>query len=83
MMGSYRLEDDPHYQDVLFLESHWDELLERYPDRWIAIWNKKVVASAQNESGLTPQLRAIGLQNRGVLIQEMETAPKPWILSPP
>ena len=26
-MSSYRLEDDPRYQDVLFLEAHWDELL--------------------------------------------------------
>jgi hypothetical protein len=80
MMSSYRLEDDPHYQDVLFLEAHWDELLEQYPDKWIAIWDKKVVASAEDESGLTPQLRAKGLQRVGVLIQEMETDPKPWIL---
>ena len=36
-MGSYRLEDDPHYQDVLFFEAHGDELLEQYPDKWIAI----------------------------------------------
>jgi hypothetical protein len=80
MMGSYRLEDDPHYQDVLFFEARLDELLEQYPDKWIAIWDKKVVASAEDESGLTPQLRAKGLQRVGVLIQEMETDPKPWIL---
>ena len=79
-MSSYRLEDDPRYQDVQFLEAHWDDLLEQYPDKWIAIWDKEVVASAESESGLTPQLRAKGLQSSGVLIQEMETDPKPWLL---
>ena len=83
-MGSYRLEDDPHYQDVLFFETHHEELLQQYPDKWIAIWNKKVVASAQNESGLTPQTQGDrSPKPAGVLIQEMETDPKPWILSPP
>jgi hypothetical protein len=79
-MGSYRLEDDPHYQDVLFLEARLDELLERYPDKWIAILNKEVVASAEDRRGLNSQLRAKGLQSRGPLIREMETNPKPWIL---
>ena len=79
-MGTYRLEDDPHYQDVLFLESHWDELLEQYPDKWIAILDKKVVASADDRLGLNPQLRAKGLQSSGALIREMETERKPWIL---
>ena len=80
-MSSYRLEDDPRYQDVQFLEAHWDELLEQYPDKWIAIWDKKVVASAESESGLIPQLRTKGLQSSGALIQEMETDPKLWILT--
>ena len=78
-MSSYRLEDDPHYQDVLFLEAHWNELLEQYPDKWIAILNKKVVASAEDRPSLNPLLRAKGLQSRGALIREMETNPKPWI----
>ncbi len=79
-MSGYRLEDDPRYQDVLFLEAHWDELLEQYPDKWIAIFDKKVVASAEDRRDLNPQLRAKGLQHVGVLIREMETDPKPWIL---
>ena len=76
----YRQEDDPHYQDVLFLKAHRDEFLEQYPDKWIAIWHKEIVAVADTESGLTPQLRAKGLQSAGVLIREMETDPKFWIL---
>ena len=76
----YRLEDDPHYQDVLFLKAHRDEFLKRYPDKWIAIWDKEVVAVADSESGLPPQLKAKGLQSVGVLVREMETDPKLWIL---
>ena len=76
----YRLEDDPYYQDVLFLKAHRDEFLKQYPDKWIAIWDKEVVAVADSRPGLTSQLRAKGLQSVGVLIREMETDPKFWIL---
>jgi hypothetical protein len=80
MMGSYRLEDDPHYQDVLFFEAHHEELLQQYPEKWIAILGQKVIASADDEFGLIPRLREYGIPpGSGALRRHLTREPDIWI----
>ncbi len=48
-------------QDRLYLDRHRAELLERYPDRWVAIYRQKVVGAAKNPERLVRQLDRKGI----------------------
>jgi hypothetical protein len=41
---------DRFRQDMLFLDGHRDELLRRYPERWVAVYNGEVVGAAKDLS---------------------------------
>lgn len=30
-------------KDRLYIESHWDELLDQHPDRWIVVYGEELV----------------------------------------
>ena len=65
-------------QDHVYIEEHWEELLKEYPDKWIAVLQGKIIASADSSSAL---ISAIPKQDRGsTAIKFMDTDPKPLIL---
>ncbi len=45
------------HRDTEYLESHWDELLETYPEQWVAIFNREVVAVAPDFDQLLADLK--------------------------
>jgi Family of unknown function (DUF5678) len=47
--------------DVLYFEENRAELLRRYPDRWIAVYNKEVVGTAKDPAQLFRKLRQKGI----------------------
>jgi hypothetical protein len=44
--------------DAQYLQAHYDELLDRYPERWIAIFEEQVVGTASNLDELLDGLEA-------------------------
>lgn len=48
-------------RDVAYYEAHYQDLLARYPEQWIAIYNQAVVGTAEKFDDLL-----IALQQRGV-----------------
>ena len=48
-------------QDVAYYESHREELLEKHPEQWIAIFNRNVV-------GVAPELEVLlhNLEKQGI-----------------
>ena len=66
-----RLRDEEHLQDVRFLENNYDTLMAQYPEKWIAIKGKRVVAVADDDMDLAYILRASGLGGQVSLIRHM------------
>jgi hypothetical protein len=46
---------------MLFLDKHRDELLQRYPERWVAVYNGEVVGAAKDPKRLIRQLERKGI----------------------
>ena len=63
--------DEEHLQDVKFLENNYDTLMAQYPEKWIAIKGKRVVAVADDDMDLAYILRASGLGGQVSLIRHM------------
>lgn len=52
---------DRYRDDALYLEENRAELLRRYPERWIAIYNRQVVGAAKDPGRLIRQLDRKGI----------------------
>ena len=52
---------DRYRADALYLEEHREELLEQYPERWVAIYNLQVVGAAKDPRRLVKQLDRKGI----------------------
>ena len=47
--------------DAVYFDEHREELLEQYPEQWIAIYNKQVVGAAKDPKRLIKQLERRGI----------------------
>jgi hypothetical protein len=47
-------------KDTAYYEAHHDELLEKYPEQWVAIYNQKVVGASPDYEQLLNDLQAKG-----------------------
>jgi len=63
MIQEQRAELERFRQDTDYLLSHWEELLQQYPEQWVAIFNREVVGTAADFGQLLTDL-----QNKGVPI---------------
>ena len=62
-----------HRQDALWLDAHRDELLATHPERWVAVFEGRVVAIAEEFGELLEQIDARGVP-RGCFVHEYLTA---------
>lgn len=58
--------------DAQYFEEHRQELLEQYPERWVAIYNQQVVGAAKDAKRLKTQLDRKGI-NAGRVFREYLT----------
>ncbi|HEY8885566.1 MAG TPA: DUF5678 domain-containing protein [Chloroflexota bacterium] len=58
-------------QDTDYLRTHWDDLLERYPEQWIAIYNREVVGVAPDFDRLLGELKKCGVPIGRARIEHM------------
>lgn len=49
-----------HRRDAEYFQAHRQELLERYPDHWVAVYNLEVVGAAKDHKRLIRQLQRKG-----------------------
>lgn len=57
-----RQELERFHADAEYFDRHRQELLHRYPERWVAVYNQEVVASAKDIKRLVRQLERKGIQ---------------------
>ena len=63
-----------------YIETHFDELLQQYPDRWIGVFQEKVVAHSVSSRGLVKKLKAMDCLKKGAATRYMDTDPQVWII---
>ena len=59
-----------------WIAENLDELIERYPDMWIAVYQGAVVASARELADLKAQIDASGIERP--LVTEIPSKPIVW-----
>lgn len=75
------LKELEHYkEDVLFYEKKEEELKKKYPDQWVAIFDKEVVGIDKNLDSLIKSLEAKDISARRTFIEFLSTKEKIMIL---
>jgi hypothetical protein len=58
-------------RDSDYLEAHYDELLDRYPEQWVAILDEKVVGTASELRQLLDELQGRDVPLERVLVEHL------------
>ena len=67
-------------EDVRFRNENFRSLMEQYPNKWIAILNRQVVAISKSQRGLRAQLKKAGIDPTICLWEFLDPDPKTQIL---
>ena len=57
--------------NTAYYETHYEELLEQYPEKWVAIYNQKVVGTDSDGRQLLISLKKEGFPLRKVLVKHL------------
>ncbi len=66
--------------DRAYLDEHWIELLQEYPESWVAVHNKAVVRVERDLEKLIEDLKETGVDLRSVVIDYLSTRPLQMLL---
>ena len=68
-------------QEAQYYEAHYEELLEKHPEQWVAILDQKVVGSSSDPRELMQNLKNQGVSLRRVLVKHVTSEQETWILA--
>ena len=71
------------YEDGQFLHSNYETFREKYPDQWVAVFNKEVLATSRSLDDLLADLDSQGRMSNGVVFEKMSSESQNLILSQP
>jgi hypothetical protein len=52
---------DRFQNDAIWLGEHREEFLKKYPEQWVAVYHKELVATARSVKGLVHKLERKGI----------------------
>ena len=64
--------------DAMWFDSHYDELLAKYPNQWVGVYHKKVVGASPNGEGLIVKLSNDGMPVGRIYFNFLPTKPTLW-----
>ena len=67
-------------RDTAYYEQHREELLEKYPEQWVAIFREKVVGASPDLDQLFDDLESKGVPLGQGLIEYLTRRNEVWIL---
>ena len=67
-------------EDQRFFGEVYDELLERYPEKWVAVYRKEIVGADADFGRLLKRLKARGYPLRRLAINHVTAETVNWIL---
>jgi len=68
-------------RDCEFIEYHHEELLKKYPNEWVAVYDVEVIDTDKDFLALLRRLKQKGAPTNKMVIRFMDTDPKPLILT--
>ncbi len=68
-------------RDIDYYEAHRAELLDRYPEQWVVIFNEQVVDTAPTVEQVLSGLRAMGVPQGQGLVEHLTRRDELLILS--
>ena len=60
-----------YQKDIGYAETHHEELLNQYPEQWVAILNEKVVGGGSDVYQLIDELREKGIPTERVVLRHL------------
>ena len=79
-MLDVKTESQIYDEDWDFLETHYDELLEKYPEQWVAVVDKSVVGADSDLDRLLTRLKPLGLPKNRIVTEKLTSKEEVWIL---
>lgn len=67
-------------KDTAYYEAHHDELLEKYPEQWVAIYNQQVVGASPHYERLLDEVETRGYSVGHVLVHYLTRHDEVFIL---
>ncbi len=68
-------------KDTEYYEVHYEELLAKYPEQWVAIFNEEVVGASADYDQLLADLQAKDIPIERALFKHLTRKEEIWILS--
>ncbi len=60
-----------YQKDIQYAETHHEELLNQYPEQWVAIMHEKVVGAGSDVYQLIDELREKGIPTERVVLRHL------------
>ena len=79
-MNQIRAELQRFKKDTAYYEAHYEELLKKYPEQWVAIFNQKVVGASPDYEQLLAELEERGVPTERTLFKHLTQKEDLWIL---
>ena len=67
-------------EDGHFFDAHYNELLEKYPEHWIAVFYKEVVGTDTDFDRLLDDLKSQGFPLSRMFIKQVTSRKVKWFL---
>ncbi len=67
-------------KDTAYYETHHEELLRKYPEQWVAIFNQKVVGASPDYEQLLAELETGRVPTERTLFKHLTQKEELWIL---
>ena len=79
-MNQVQVELERFKGDSSYYEAHHQELLEKYPEQWVAIYNEQVVGASPDYEQLLGDLEERGIPIERALFKQLTRKEELWIL---
>lgn len=76
LLGDLRQFDE----DCRYMGDNWDDLMQQYPDLWVAVYRKKVISVASTQQKLIEQVSGEGYTPGKIAMKFLNTKPPVLIL---
>jgi hypothetical protein len=78
-MEEAQKELDHFRKDTRWYNDHYEELLENYPDHWVAVYDQELVAASPDEDEMFAELKRKGVLATKAYITFLTTKDEIWI----
>jgi hypothetical protein len=79
-MNQVQAELERFRKDTGYYEAHHEELLEKYPEQWVAIFDQQVVGAGPDYEQLLTELGEKGVPIERALFKHLTQKEELWIL---